>query len=70
MASNTYLQHYDDGTSKTVRRIVKQGRKKSNDPLLPITVRLPKSGLDEMEDVRHEIKVAIYEYRVRKLVKQ
>ena len=69
MASNEYVQAYADGTSQTVKRFEKQGRKKSPDPLLPITVRLPKSWLDEMDDPRHIIRVALYEYRTRKLVK-
>lgn len=27
MASNTYVQHYSDGSQKLVRRLTKQGRK-------------------------------------------
>ena len=34
MATNTYIQHYADGTQKTVRRSTKQGR-----PTLPIELR-------------------------------
>jgi hypothetical protein len=68
MANNIYTQRYADGTTQLVRRHVKQGRRKSADPLTAITVRLPKSWLDEMTDPRHEIFVAVYNSRTRKLV--
>lgn len=38
MASNTYIQHYADGTQKRVRRLVKQGRKPKPTDLVKIKV--------------------------------
>lgn len=70
MASNTFEMKCADGETYRFERETKQGRKPSPDPLTAITVRLPKSWLDEMgKDARHLIFVAVYNSRVRKLVK-
>ena len=68
MASNTYIQHTADGKATLTRR-GKQGRKPSTDPTVAITIRIRKSELAEMSDPRHEIAVAIYNYRTQKLLK-
>ena len=70
MAELIYTQFLADGTHQEMKHATKQGRHNSPDPLLPITVRLPRSWLAEMSDPRHEIRIALYEYRTRKLVKQ
>lgn len=68
MASKMKTYKTVDGEIITVQRS-KQGRRPSVDPRIPVTVRIPKSWLDDLQDVRHEITVALYEYRTRKLVK-
>lgn len=68
MASKTKTYTTVDGAIVSVTR-KKQGRHESVDPRLPVTVRIPRSWLAEMDDVRHEIIVALYEYRTRKMVK-
>lgn len=70
MASIIYS--YKTATGEVVKAArKKQGRHKSIDPMIPITVRIPASWLADMgEDKRHYIRVAIYEKRTRNLVKQ